>query len=273
MAARPDPLDPSAPALLGNGAYRESQVSYGGATYWLERLRRRHQGVGGRGKRRIRLRRLRRDDPGPPTAGCTCAAETTPDNALALRSALPRLAPSRLGLHTSAGFGDRLGLATPGHVRALNAVGAAIRPGLRAAIHPGDGAVPPNAAKRARRCDMGGLPGGLDAVRSAATPTIWRSSPTSMTPRRPASPSSRWTPRQKVDPEAEHADPATVKAKVEALDWPGLESDLSGDSSRRTRGGASTSNTMPSSWTRARCCGPWRSTARRSPMPWPCIGV
>jgi hypothetical protein len=33
-------------------------------------------------------------------------------------------------------------------------------------------------------------------------------------------------PKAKVDPEAEHADPASVKAKVEALDWPGLDSDL-----------------------------------------------
>ena len=39
MSARPEPLDPSAATLLGDGAYPESQVSYGGATYWLERAR------------------------------------------------------------------------------------------------------------------------------------------------------------------------------------------------------------------------------------------
>ena len=33
-------------------------------------------------------------------------------------------------------------------------------------------------------------------------------------------------PKAEVDPQAEHADPATIKAKVEALDWPSLESDL-----------------------------------------------
>ena len=33
-------------------------------------------------------------------------------------------------------------------------------------------------------------------------------------------------PKAEVDPEAEYADPATIKAKVEALDWPSLESDL-----------------------------------------------
>lgn len=40
-------------------------------------------------------------------------------NAQALREALPWLSPRPLGLQTSAGFGDRLGLATPGHIRAL----------------------------------------------------------------------------------------------------------------------------------------------------------
>jgi hypothetical protein len=40
-------------------------------------------------------------------------------NAQALRAALPWLTPRPLGLQTSAGFGDRLGLATPGHIRAL----------------------------------------------------------------------------------------------------------------------------------------------------------
>jgi hypothetical protein len=43
-------------------------------------------------------------------------------NARALRFALPNLQPAPLGLVTSAGFGDRLGLATPGHVRALEKV-------------------------------------------------------------------------------------------------------------------------------------------------------
>ena len=37
MSVESDELGPSATALLGDGAYPESQVSYGGATYWLER--------------------------------------------------------------------------------------------------------------------------------------------------------------------------------------------------------------------------------------------
>jgi hypothetical protein len=47
----------------------------------------------------------------------------TPRNAAALRDQLPWLKPRPLGLRTSAGLGDRLGLATPGHVRAVRATG------------------------------------------------------------------------------------------------------------------------------------------------------
>ncbi|HOU12508.1 MAG TPA: tagaturonate epimerase family protein [Anaerolineae bacterium] len=42
----------------------------------------------------------------------------TPANAAVLRERLPWLNPMPLGLRTSAGFGDRLGIATPGHVKA-----------------------------------------------------------------------------------------------------------------------------------------------------------
>jgi tagaturonate epimerase len=52
----------------------------------------------------------------------------TPSNASALRAQLPWLEPAPLGLRTSAGMGDRIGLATPGHVRALRAVEGKIMP-------------------------------------------------------------------------------------------------------------------------------------------------
>ena len=55
---------------------------------------------------------------GPPTAA----------NAAALRRHLRWLEPRPLPLGTSAGFGDRLGLATPGHVRALRVAGGSIAP-------------------------------------------------------------------------------------------------------------------------------------------------
>ena len=50
------------------------------------------------------------------------------DNATTLRRRLPWLRPQPLGLSLSAGFGDRLGLATPGHLRALRQVGGSIAP-------------------------------------------------------------------------------------------------------------------------------------------------
>jgi tagaturonate epimerase len=224
MSARPDPLDPSLAGLPGDTAYPESQVSYGDATYWLERsadgakrlvavandqsVFDRFAGVVDTLDGKVRLR-----------------AETTAQNALALRAALPWLNPSRLGLHTSAGFGDRLGLATPGHVRALNAVGAPIRPVFaqqsiremgRCRRTPRD--VLDDATWGAFQAGWTEPVGGdadhleqLDDIDNTAAAGF-----------------AFFTldPKAEVDPEAEHADPATIRAKVEALDWPGLESDL-----------------------------------------------
>jgi hypothetical protein len=52
----------------------------------------------------------------------------SPGNIEALRRCLAWLRPRVLGLRTSAGFGDRLGLATSGHIRALRAVGGSVAP-------------------------------------------------------------------------------------------------------------------------------------------------
>lgn len=54
-----------------------------------------------------------------------------PENAALLRQRFPWLRPQPLGLQLTTGFGDRLGLATPGHVRALRknqALGGKIAP-------------------------------------------------------------------------------------------------------------------------------------------------
>ena len=85
-----------------------------------------------------------RADDVPPTANAFQGAAETMDlqgarvaiklcarnhaNALALRTHLPFLAPQCIGLATSVGLGDRLGLATPGHIRAVRDSG--LRPFL-----------------------------------------------------------------------------------------------------------------------------------------------
>ena len=52
-------------------------------------------------------------------------APLSAENARVLRQRLPWLRPVTLGLRTSAGFGDRLGLATPGHIQAVRGTGIA----------------------------------------------------------------------------------------------------------------------------------------------------
>src|SRR3989337_157017 len=107
MTARPDAPNAPSPALLGDAAYPASHVSHAGATYWLGR-----SGAGG-GKRLVAVTQDESVLDGFTGSGETVdgqirfVADTTADNALALRAALPWLTPSRLGLHTSAGFGDR----------------------------------------------------------------------------------------------------------------------------------------------------------------------
>jgi len=54
-----------------------------------------------------------------PSGALLCSLSS--HNCAQLRGRLSWLCPSPLGLKTAAGFGDRLGLATPGHVRALQA--------------------------------------------------------------------------------------------------------------------------------------------------------
>jgi tagaturonate epimerase len=224
MTARPDELDPSAATLLNDGAYPESQVSYGGATYWLERS------VDG-AKRLVALA-----DDESAFRGFTSTAErsngqlrlvadTTPENAEALRSALPWLTPSRFGLHTSVGFGDRLGLATPGHVRALKTVGGPINPvfaqqSIRemGRCHRTPRNVLDDATWGAFQAGwttpVGGDADHLEQLEdiddTVAAGFVFYT----------------LDPKAEVDPEAEHADAAVIQQKVEALDWPSLESDL-----------------------------------------------
>jgi hypothetical protein len=210
--------------MLGDRAYPESQVSYEGATYWLERS---GDGV----KRLVAVgddESVFRGFVGTTQSSdgkVRLVAETTPENALALRSALPWLQPSRFGLHTSAGFGDRLGLATPGHVRALKAVGAAINPVFAqqsvremGRCHRTPRNVVDDATWGAFQAGwtkpVGGDADHLEQLEdiddTAAAGFVFYT----------------LDPKAEVDPEAEHADAAAIQRKVEELDWAGLDSDL-----------------------------------------------
>ena len=56
---------------------------------------------------------------------CVCTGPTDHANAEAVRKALPWTAPRCVGLARSVGLGDRLGVATPGHIRAVRGTGLA----------------------------------------------------------------------------------------------------------------------------------------------------
>ena len=224
MTTRPDELDPSAATLLNDGAYPESQVSYEGATYWLERS--------ADGAKRLVVVA---DDESAfrGFAGTTertngqvrLVADTTPENAQALRPALPWLTPSRFGLHTSVGFGDRLGLATPGHVRALKTVGGPINPVFAQQSIREMG--------RCHRTPRNVLDDATWGAFQAGWTTPVGGDADHLEQREDIDDTVAagfvfytLDPKAEVDPEAEHADAAVIHQKVEALDWPSLDSDL-----------------------------------------------
>ena len=270
MSAPPEVPGTAAAAMLGDRAYPESQVSHAGGTYWLERST---DGT----KRLVALvpeeSALRAFDGSVDAvdSGFRLVAETTAENARALRSALPWLTPSRFGLHTSAGFGDRLGLATPGHVRALRQVGAAINPVFaqqsiremgRCGRTPSD--VLDDATWGAFQAGwtkpVGGDADHLEALEdidaTAAAGFVFYT----------------LDPKAEVDGEAEHADAATIRQKVGGprLGRSGLGPGQR--SPRPTSASAWTWRALRSSWTRSRCCGPWPSTAPGWSTGWPCTG-
>lgn len=102
-------------AATGLEIVDSSIIREGGATFFLART-----------SKGARILGILGDDAGfsgtRDDASGILLCQLTAENAAALRSRLPWLAPVPLGLRTSAGFGDRLGLATPGHIRALRRV-------------------------------------------------------------------------------------------------------------------------------------------------------
>ena len=107
--------------LTGWTVYPRSMVETDGSTYFLAR--------GEGGEKRLAILGdaagfggTRHEQSG------SLLCPLSPANAAALRARLPWLCPVPLGLRTSVGCGDRLGLATPGHVRAATTAGFALTP-------------------------------------------------------------------------------------------------------------------------------------------------
>ena len=97
--------------------YEPSVSQVGDATYFLAR-RGREKFVGAVGDRTIA------GEPAGDIGGVpVLIGPIDHDNARSIRRLLPWTAPRCVGLATSVGLGDRLGLATPGHVRAVRGTG------------------------------------------------------------------------------------------------------------------------------------------------------
>ncbi|MFA6134106.1 MAG: tagaturonate epimerase family protein [Phycisphaerae bacterium] len=103
--------------LTGLEIYPASLTEEGGVTYFLGR-RGSEKLVGSVGKGKIRGDKWGKLSGKPVFVGPTDHA-----NAVALRKTLPWTGPRTLGLATSVGCGDRLGMGTPGHIRAVKGSG------------------------------------------------------------------------------------------------------------------------------------------------------
>jgi hypothetical protein len=212
--------------------YTESQVSLGGSRFFLaqesgEPAGRRVLGIVGNAPGFVGERR-----------GDTLVCPLTPENAAALRAValrerLPWLRPHTLGLQTSAGCGDRLGLATPGHVHAARKFETVAPIFAQQSVRENTrtGRTPQQVMDDA----MWGLfqegwrrPWGSDADHLKTPEDVDSFAAAGFT---------LYTidPGDHVDGDAHTAPPADVGAKVQALPWDALE-DALGDMERRYLG-------------------------------------
>lgn len=104
--------------LAGLRIYPDSVIEVGGTTYMLGR---------GEDGKKLCIAGDAAGFDGEVVEGVT-VCPLTAHNASSLCKKLPWLRPQPLGTKTSAGCGDRLGLATPGHIRALRQVGGGLAP-------------------------------------------------------------------------------------------------------------------------------------------------
>lgn len=202
------------PGSLGElSVYERSVVSHEGAAYFLA-----HDPT--RGERFLVVQGEAAGFSGE-RQGDKLLCPPAPHNAAVLAARLPWLNPAPLGLRTSAGFGDRLGLATPGHAQAAEGTGVApvfaqqsVRENART------GRTPQQVLDDAR---WGVLQAGWRAAWGADADHL--KTPDAITPFVTAG-YSFFTidPGDHVDPLADADAEAALRAKVEALPWTQLDS-------------------------------------------------
>src|SRR5690606_32238313 len=149
--------------------------------------------------------------------------------AAAVRDLLPNLHPVPLGKATSAGFGDRLGMATPGHVEALRRAEAADK------VAPIFAQQSIREMTRTRRtaqqvmddATFGAFEAGWDRIVGADADHL-KTDQNVLDCVAAGFTFFTIDPSEHVDDEAESADEAALRAKVAALPWNRLEDDWEG---------------------------------------------
>ena len=144
------------------------------------------------------------------------------ENAARVRALLPTTAPTRIGLRTAAGLGDRLGLATPGHIRAMGHTTGVVPVFAQQSIREMErtGRTPQNVLDDAT---WGVLqegwrePWGADADHLMTADDIDACLDAGFV-------MYTLDPRAHVDNDAETDDASTLRNKYEALTWKRLES-------------------------------------------------
>ncbi len=195
--------------------YHESMTEQDGATYILVKQ-------ADTGQKKLAVTGDQAGFSGDPHADsgaliCPLSAE----NANALRERLPWLRPVPLGAKTSFGFGDRLGIATPGHIQAVR----------EAAISPIFAQQSVRENTRIGRTPQQVMDDAMWGVFQAGWREPWGADADHMKEVGDidafiAAGYTGFTldPGNHVDDDAETADESTLRAKVEALPWRELES-------------------------------------------------
>lgn len=153
-------------------------------------------------------------------------AAATPATAGALRQTLTNLKPVPLGLATSGGFGDRLGMATPGHAAAMERSGAK---GKIAPIFAQQSIREMTRTKRTAQqvvddATFGAFEAGWSLELGADADHL-KTDQNVLDCVRAGFTFFTFDPSEHVDDEAESADEPTLRSKVAALPWVRLDDD------------------------------------------------